>query len=188
MFEAQHHCMQGLSLKRIGASGRSVHGIAEKRMSDMCHVDPDLMRAAGFKPAFNIRVCAKPFQNTIMGHRPFSPSRLTDSHLLPVSRMPRQRCVDHALILLQISGHDCPITPCNRVVMKLHSQTLVGFIIFSSNKRPGCVPINPVYDSRSQNPIDPGQASPAMIKQRIDKRAGHMTGGRMHNHSVCLRR
>ena len=66
MFERQHACMQRLTregvhcgLKRFGqfvgfgSERRTVFGIANERVADMGHMDPDLVGTASFKAAFD---------------------------------------------------------------------------------------------------------------------------------------
>src|SRR5262245_10423625 len=62
---------------RLGAEGLAVIGIADDRMADMRHMHTDLMRAAGFEPAFDERslrhirsALAKTFEHGVAGDCP----------------------------------------------------------------------------------------------------------------------
>ena len=59
----------------LGAEGRTVFGIADKRMSHMFQMNADLVRPPGFKPAIHQGCrsrcsvsCAKPLFDFVMGH------------------------------------------------------------------------------------------------------------------------
>src|SRR3546814_1433598 len=49
----------------------AVGSVTEKRMAYMFHMRPDLMGAAGFKPAFNESYKRKPLQYPVMCYGPF---------------------------------------------------------------------------------------------------------------------
>ena len=80
MYQAKSAGVQCLSLKapqsfpqrdtRTGGQSRSaaVLGITQQRVADAGHVNPDLMRAAGFEIHLQKRVSPKTFQHTIAGH------------------------------------------------------------------------------------------------------------------------
>ena len=60
--------------------------IAEQRMADMRHMDANLVRTAGFEPAFDERRLVQRLNPAIMGHGMFAPGRFGNGHLLPVVR------------------------------------------------------------------------------------------------------
>ena len=89
MLELQHVGMQRLAVERLddpaglirqkiglGPEAGAVDGIAQQRMADVCHVDADLVRAAGFQVAFDeggkrarIRAFMEALEHFVMGDR-----------------------------------------------------------------------------------------------------------------------
>ena len=59
-------------------------------------------------------------------------------------------------------------------------------IIFTDQKCTGGILVDTVDNSRTENTVDAGKRSLTVIKHSIDQRAGVMTGGRMHYHSLWL--
>ena len=61
MDDAQELGVERLSLeRRKRTSGRAIDAIPQKRMSQACHMDADLVGSPGFQAAFDVRIISIP--------------------------------------------------------------------------------------------------------------------------------
>jgi len=115
MLEAQFSGVQGLSLEPLqgGLGGKTqsagarfephaIDRITQEGMTDMCHMHPNLMRAAGFErkpqqtgPGFPLRR-AEGFEQVVVGDGVTSVRRSRDGNFRAVESAARQRGINAA--------------------------------------------------------------------------------------------
>src|SRR4051794_9249527 len=107
MGEAKLGGMQCLAMKlqvfqysTVGLSRTSVDRIAEQRVTDRGHVNPNLMRSAGFELAFDQRGVVEDVEPPPVSYRAFAARAFDDRDLLAVGRRAGERCIDYALACL----------------------------------------------------------------------------------------
>ena len=154
--------MQSLSLEFIRTFCRTINLIAQNWMSDTGHMNTDLMCPTGFKLALNVGKITKSFQYTVMSDC-MSPIWCFCTHLLTICRVPTNRSVYSACILLQIAMYDSVILSCDRMFFQLFCKNLMGFIVFTDQKGTGCIHVNPMDDSRTDYTIDSRQVFSTVI-------------------------
>ncbi len=129
----------------------------------MCHVDTDLMCAAGLQPAFDlVEFVVQVVQDTVMGDCPL-PGFRYDFPLFSIYRMPADRFVDCSLFSGKIVVHDGVVCSVDRVCTKLLGQAEMSAVIFAHDERAGCIFIDPVDDAGPQDSIDAGQTISTVI-------------------------
>lgn len=111
--------MQSLSLEFIRTFCRTINLIAQNWMSDTGHMNTDLMCPTGFKLALNVGKITKSFQYTVMSDC-MSPIWCFCTHLFTICRVPTNRSVYSACILLQIAMYDSVILSFFRFLTRNH--------------------------------------------------------------------
>ena len=85
-------------------------------MADACHVDPDLVGAAGLQPALDISERAKTLQYLIMSDSRTAVSCM-NAHLLPVVLVPADGGVYGSCIRLQVAMDDGFVDPVDGMLL-----------------------------------------------------------------------
>src|SRR5260221_1599036 len=103
MGEAKLGRMQCLTMKlrflqyfTVVLSRTAVDWIAEQRVTDRSHVDPDLMGPPSFEPAFDQRRIIEDIEPPPVSYRAFAARAFDDRDLLAVGRRAGDRRVDFA--------------------------------------------------------------------------------------------
>ncbi len=109
--------------------------VSQQGMSDVCHMDPDLVGPAGLQAAFHIGVTAETLQDPDMGHGPFAVR--ADRHLFSVFGIPADGPVNDQLVFFQASVDNGVILPDNGMVLELGRDAVMGSVIFADNDRAG---------------------------------------------------
>lgn len=92
--------MQALPFKMIrGFAAAGVDGIPEQRVSNVCHMDADLMGAAGFQTAFDIGLAVKALQYMDMGDGGFAEPGWNDGHFFAVIAIAADVTADGKVVL-----------------------------------------------------------------------------------------
>ena len=110
------------------------------------------MCPAGFQPAFDIGIISKTFEYAYMSDSIFTVR--THSHFFPVLRVAADGLRDCHLIFTDVSEDNGPVSSDNRMLRELLRDTPMGGIIFADNDTSGCVLINAVDYTGSQNTVD----------------------------------
>ncbi len=176
--------MQGLSFQLEGAFLRSVYRVAQNRMSDRSHMDPDLVGPAGLQLEGTVGIGSEPFQNPVMSHCP--PTGRVDGHLLPVRLRTGNRCIYGTFIILYIPDDNSLIDAVYCMFFDLFCYSVMCLVVLADNEGAGRVPVNPVDDAGPLFPIDSGQRIPAVIENGVDQGIVLVSGGRMDNHALGL--
>src|SRR5947209_1319873 len=93
--------LQFLQYFTVGLSRTAVDRIAEQWMIDRSHVDPDLVRAPSFEPAFDQCGIVKYMEPPPVSHGAFAALALDDRDLLAIGRRAGERSIDCALARLR---------------------------------------------------------------------------------------
>src|SRR5215831_17501796 len=122
----------------------------KKRVTDMFHVDPDLMRSAGFQFTLYQRYITEPFQYFIMCHGIFSIFSFGISiEYFAKTLMTADMGAHCSAFLLHITPNKCNILAMNSVVIKLLRQTGNSLLCFSQHHQPAGVLINAMNKSKA---------------------------------------
>lgn len=176
--------------------------IADQGVSDVAHVDPDLMRPPGFKTTLHFgRSRSEPVQHRNPCHcmaSAFEPDCLP----LAVRFVPRKLRryfhdaatfeTDPPYTLQPRIAHigdtmtECSVGSFSRMRCKLFGKAMMRCIRLGDDQNTGRVFVDPVYDTRTFFTSDTGQCAAEMMQKRIDQGAGGRSGGRVHNHSRRL--
>ena len=152
----------------------------------MSHMDPDLVRAAGFQPTFHIGIATETLQYFHMGDGLFACRRLYHSHSFPISRIPSDITLNCQSILWNDTITNSLITAYDSMRTELFGDRTVCGIIFTHDDGTSCILIDPVYDSGTKNSVDSAQRAMAMVENSIDEGAIRMAGRRMNDHVFGL--
>jgi len=176
----------------LGQEGAAIGLVADQRMADMRHMDADLVRAPRFQAAFDERgrrrrvgARAELLDDGIMRHRmariaaPFG----HDGAFRAVRPRPTQRRVDRAggtgrpapddgvIGAFQIAGA--------AVIGKGVRQGAMGKIVLGDDENAARVLVETVDDAGATHAADARERRTAMVKQRVDERAGPVARARM---------
>src|SRR5947199_2912538 len=116
--------LQFLQYLAMRLSRTTVNRVAEHRMTDRGHVDPDLVRAARLEPAFDERGVVQEIQPPPARHRPLAALAFDDRDLLAVRRRAGERRVDRPFVGLRNAADDRQIAPVDRMGGELPGATL----------------------------------------------------------------
>ena len=165
---------------------RAVNRVTQKGMSDMCHVDTNLMCAASLQSAFDIiEFVVQMVEDTVMGDCPL-PGFRYDFPLLSIYRMSADRFVDRPLFFGKIVLHDGMVCSVYRVCPKLLGQAEMGVVIFTDDERSSRVFVDPVDDAGTQHSVDTGQMIPTVIHDGVDQCVGIMSVRGMYDEAFGL--
>ncbi len=113
-----------------------VIGIIEQRMPDMLHMNADLMRPAGFEPAFDQRNVPQLFQRPVVSDSPFPLGAIgINIHDLPVFRIPRDRGIYGPFALLRDTPDQGLVNPVTGLVEELFSEMAFGLLRFGDHQQ-----------------------------------------------------
>jgi len=167
----------------LGAERASVIGIAQKRVADMRHVDPDLVRASGFQPAFDKR---GDLLSRIPGAVPFQNREVSDCMArigASGGHHGTKRPVARGTAKGNIDGAGCAMgSPPNKrdigafevavssVIRESCGEQAVGMVALGHHHHAARVAIEPMHDSRPAHPANPRKAFAAMVDEGVHQR------------------
>ena len=134
----------------------TVHRIAQNGVTDMSHVDPDLVGSAGFQPAADVGIPPEPLHHLPMGDgRPGIAGG--DAHFLPISGVASDGGIHCAAILPERAADDSIVGAGHGVILQLRGQHCMGKVIFGNGQKTGGVFINAVNNARAKLAVDTGK-------------------------------
>ena len=170
----------------------------------MSQMHPDLMGAAGLKPAVQQAKNggrAKCFNQPRTGHG-MPPAREQDRLPLTVGLVTSQlgRQLQNIAGLKAYTAHPTQpwiarightvdqrtIDPLDSMGFELRSESVMSCVAFRHNQKAGRILVDPMNDPRPLCAADTRQAIAAMVHQRIDQRPRGRAGCRMHDHARRL--
>ena len=124
-------------------------------MSDVFHMNTDLVCTTCFQTAFNISCLSKTLKYFIMCDCLFAVF-MVDCHFFAVCRMTADRCIDSSFIFFEVSLHNRAITAFDAVFLELFGKVTVYDIIFADQKRTGGIFVNSVYNTWAKHSVNTG--------------------------------
>ncbi len=174
MPEAQADGVKGLAGK---PPCQSVPEIAQNRMAQVGQMHPKLVGPSRFRHQLQESGRSEALEDPVPGHR-IPRGVVSDSHPLPVDRMPADGRLNRSLFLLYDSLHDGLVDPANLPPGKLAAEIPVGLVVLSDNQQPGGVPVESVDDPWFEWTRHRGETR-SVGQEGIDQRAGRMARGRV---------
>ena len=178
-------------MKRLARKDRqpalpaSIERIPEECVADMGHMDPDLVRAAGFQPAGDMRrACAESGLDPVVRNR--VPTALGHRHAFPVARVAPDRRIDPPDGGRRQTLHQRPIPAVNVMRLEQRPQAGMGRFRLRRHQQSGGVLVEAVHDAGPRDAANAGQLRAAMLQQRVHQCAAGMAGGGMHHHARRL--
>ena len=159
--------------------------VVEQRVADGFHMHADLVRAAGFQPAFDQGHVTQPFQYAVMGHGmfPHRAVRRIDGHSHPVGRVAGDIAGDGPFVFVEVAPHQRMVDAPDGVVVELPGEKGVRPLVFGHDQQPGGVFVDPVYQSGPHVArLEQGQAL-QVVGQGIDQGAGVVAVAGMYDHA-----
>ena len=183
MQELKSVSMEHLTGKAAVIPAAAVQGIASNRMTEVSHVDTDLVGSSSLNKYIYETVPSFRLSNLPPCRRVFA-SDFTNRHLLPVYGMPTYRGNDTAFIRIRNTVQQGDIFLFNLPFLKQRNKAPVNVFVFGNQHDPGSVLVEPV-DYTGANSITYLGNGLTMINKSIDKcprmisasRVDHQTGG-----------
>lgn len=155
--------MQGLPIKpergKDAAVGRvhfAVKRIADQRMADRFHMDANLVRAPGFKAAFDKGRRVQPLMDLPMGDRAFALTVRNNGDFFAVDGGPGQRAGDRSGVAHGIAGDNRLISAVNAMLGKLCGQPNMRGIGLGDDHEARRAFVNPVDNAGPRDTADTG--------------------------------
>ncbi len=212
MLEAECCGVKSLSFKRLNcirgsaatpyATATPIDRISDQAVTNMGHMDPDLMRSACFKPAPEPGSVTVKCFNRLDACYGVTPTLKQNGLLLPVRFVPGKvgGDADNPTFFETDAFHAAEsrvgktgnaithriIATFNAVPRKLLRKSVMRRICFGDNQQAGRVFIDAVDDPRSFLSAHAGQAVAKMEQERIDQSAAGGAGCRMDHHACGL--
>ena len=143
---------QPVGMESLAGDEDTVFGIIEmvsqERMTQILHVDPDLMGASGLQDQGYQTKSVALMDDFIMGHSGFTMFGIDpsgDDGIFHTS----DRSIDRSVVMLNDTVYQSVIFTVHGLVSQLSSQELMSFIIFGHDDQSGSVLVNSVYYTRS---------------------------------------
>src|SRR5690349_3048095 len=162
MDEAEVGCVQGLPMKTklfqqvtMRLSGAAVNRVADERMADRRHVDPDLVRPACFQAAFDQCRILEKGQPPPMSDGPLALSFADDRDLLAVLARPGKAGVDRPLRLARNVADDRQIATVDRMLRELLRQPFMRTVVLGNDQQARRVLVDAMDDAGSGNATNP---------------------------------
>ena len=122
--------------------------VIEQHMSDMFHVDTDLMSTSRLQDTFHKRDVSQAFQHTIMSHSVFANCRVGHHcHLHSVFRVTGYIPDDCSLILLHNPPYQGAIFTFGSFIKELVSQICFGVRCLGNHQQPRSIFVDPMNKS-----------------------------------------
>ncbi len=156
-----------------------VEAVAQNGMSEMMHVNTDLVCAAAVQRALHETDAALCLQNAIIGSRR-STAFLIHRHFFAMNRMPANRRVDRPARSPENAGDEREIDFCDLAIGELAGKLLVRGVVLRHDHRAAGLLIEPMHNAGTLLAADARQGG-AMMQERIDQCVRLITRPRMNN-------
>ena len=163
----------------------AIGAVTRDGMAEVFQMHADLVRAAGFRAAFEERKVSLGSQHAPSGLGFARVGAPADSHALAMDRVPCDGAVDDTGRGAGASAHDGEIRFARRAVGKLARESGVRGIIFRDEDATAGVLVETVDDAGAQDMTAGGNAR-AMVEDRVDQRALPVTRGGMDDEAGRL--
>lgn len=175
--------LQGIDQGRARTPRRpwsaAIDSIPDEGVVDVCHMDPDLMCAAGLEPNGEQCVGVEPLQDPVVGHCR-APSR-NHGHPGALQRMAPNGGIDCST-RNQYTLDQGLVLPVDAAPLELIHKRLVGRQRLGHHQESAGILVEPVHDS---GPRYQGELREAM-QEGVLQGAVRISGGRMHHQSRRL--
>ncbi len=179
---------------RLRFVGAAIFQITYKRMTNMSHMNTDLMCSASFQPAFDERgkggsifFCTEPLLNLEMSNGMACVVALFMHYGLlgAIAMGASKRGIDRSGFTVGRSPDDGKICPLQitraPVISKLGAQMAVGKVVFGHDHNAAGFFVQAMHNARPLNAANARQSVAAVMDQRIDQRAGPIAVARVHH-------
>ena len=165
-----------------------VERVADDRPAARCQMDTDLMCASGAQAAGEqagafIIGAAESFAQAILCDGFFA-AEFAHGHFAPMDRMAANGRINFGGSGRRPSPNEGEIFACELAVLsvagELLCESVMGEIGFSGDDQAACIHIKAVDDAGALLAANAGEASAAMVEQRIDERVVAMAARRMN--------
>lgn len=163
----------------MGLADAAIYRIAQQGMADMGHMDPYLMRSAGFQAAFDERRLVQRLLHLIMRHRMLALAIAKNRHFLAVMRGAPHPAANRAAERRGEAAHNGEIAPIDAVGGKLYGEALMRPVGLGNDQQAGSILVDPVDDAGPRDAADPGKLPPAVMEQGVDQRSVGVSRRRM---------
>lgn len=163
------------ALRQAGAA--TINGVADQGVSDVRHVDADLMRASGFELNLDQRVGGEPLVNAVM--RDGFLAIVSYGKALAITAVTSDGKI-HGAAARQGTLDQCKVFTVDGMCLKLLDQKLVRLDGFRDHQKTAGVLVDPVNDARSGNTIQFRR----MVQEGILERAVVMARGRVNHEAL----
>lgn len=155
--------------------------IADKRVADVGHMDPDLVRPPCFEAALDLsRIKPELTGEPVVGDGMLAPSVTEYRHPLSIAPVSPDIAFDPSLSGLRHAEDEGGIKALNRMIRELFGQSLVGAIAFGDDQQAAGIFVYPVNDARPLDATDTGEPVAAVCQQGIDERIFRIACARMN--------
>jgi len=135
-------------------------------MADVRQVDPNLVRATGFKGEMHEAQGAPGFEHLVMCASGTTVA-LDHGHFLPLLGMTPDRRIDAALQRWQAPTHERDVAPLQLTGLELCGEMAMTAVVLGDQQKTGGVFVKPVYDTWAFFTPNARQCL-AVKQQRID--------------------
>lgn len=152
----------------------------------MCHMDPNLMRAARFQPTFDQSSVAKHLDRAIVRDGMFASTFGLDRHLLAVIVGTANPFGYGSCRRYQSTRHYGGVEPLDAVILELPGEALMRLVGLGGDQKAGGVFVDAMDYSGAGDAADAGKLPGAVVQQRVDQRAVSIARSGMDDHARRL--
>src|SRR5579864_1132760 len=149
-------------------------------MTERGEVDPDLVRPPGVEVTTQKRMAAPSLDDGVARAR-IAPAA-HHRHSLAILRMPPDRALELARVVVHAAAHDGEVDPAESPVAELRRKGPVARVVARDDDEPRRPFVETMNDARPRDAAGGGPHA-AASEQRVDERAGLVAGSRVHDHA-----
>ena len=166
----------------------AVAGVVEERVSDVVHMDADLVRASGLQHAFHEGDVAQALQHAEVGDGVLSLRFVAaDAEAQPVVGIPADRGVDGPAVFGDIAPDQGPVAPFDGMVEELAGQLDLGRVSLGYDQQSGGILVDAVDQQSHPFVVVFGVGLAAqVVGQGVDQRAAVVAVAGMDHHAGRL--
>ena len=153
MTERQCLRMKGLSVNGKTGLLRLIFGISHQGMSQISHMDADLMRPSSLEAAAHDRKAAVTFKNLIIGHGKAAAGR-HNSHTHAVLGVSVDEGLNMAPVVLDIAPHNSKLSTLVILVLDLLGMRQMSSIVFCTDHDAASILIEAMHNAGPDNAVD----------------------------------
>lgn len=160
----------------------AIYRIAHKRMANVRHVNPNLMRPPGMQRQLDVRAIGALLQHPVIrlgGSTMFDIRR----HFLPVALAATNDGFNFPGEPRELAGTDGPVNLRHAARFELRDQTLVRDIGLRDDDAAARAFVEPVDDAGPFDAADAGELAPAMVEQCVDEGVLEVASGGVDDHA-----